>query len=359
MSYMADSIKQKTVFVGLSGGVDSSVAALRLLKQGYKVVGVFIKVWHPDWLECNWEAERLDAMRVAAHLDIPFLTCDAVEDYRRDVGEYFVREYQAGRVPNPDVMCNRYVKFGAFLRFALRNGADYIATGHYARVREDGGVFRLYKGADRNKDQSYFLWTLTQDELSKLLLPIGDTNKDDIRSEAAEAGLPTAVKKDSQGICFLGHIDIPDFLSHYTELIPGSVLDVHGNIIGTHKGALVYTLGQRHGLTINNKGTESTPHFVVAKDMASNTVIVDTAPPVVVSGSHILLESVSWTAETPKFESTVSAMVRYRQEPFMATLKEEQGKTVIYPEIEIEKPPAGQSCVLYQGDECLGGGVIG
>ena len=350
---------KKKVFVGLSGGVDSSVAALRLINQGYEVIGVFIKVWHPDWLECNWEAERLDAMRVAAHLGIPFLTCDAEEDYRRDVGEYFVREYQAGRIPNPDVMCNRYVKFGAFMRFALQNGADYIATGHYARVREDGGAFRLYKGVDRNKDQSYFLWTLTQKELSHLLLPIGDTNKEDIRKEAEKAGLPTAVKKDSQGICFLGHIDIPDFLSHYTELTPGPVMDVHGNTIGSHKGALVYTLGQRHGFIVDNKGTASTPHYVVAKDIESNTVIVDTAPPVVVSGSHIYLESVSWTAEPPKFGSEISAMVRYRQEPFTATLKEEQGKIVIYPEIEIEKPPAGQSCVLYQGDECLGGGVIG
>lgn len=359
MSLSQSKNNSKTVFVGLSGGVDSSVAALRLLQQGYKVVGVFIKVWHPDWLECNWEEERLDAMRVAAHLGIPFLTCDAEEDYRRDVGEYFVREYQAGRVPNPDVMCNRYVKFGAFMRFAIKNGADYIATGHYARVREDGGVFRLYKGVDRNKDQSYFLWTLTQNELSRLLLPIGDTNKEDIRKEAELAGLPTAVKKDSQGICFLGHIDIPDFLSHYSELSSGPVLDVHGNTIGTHKGALVYTLGQRHGFTIDNKGTASTPHFVVAKDMGSNTVIVDTTPPVVVPGSHIYLESVSWTAEPPKFDSTVSAMVRYRQEPFEAKLSLEGDKIVVYPEVEVEKPPAGQSCVLYQGDECIGGGVIG
>ncbi len=352
-------MKNKTVFVGLSGGVDSSVAAFRLLKQGYKVVGVFIKVWHPDWLECNWEEERLDAMRVAAHLGIPFLTCDAEEDYRRDVGEYFVREYQAGRVPNPDVMCNRYVKFGAFLRFALRNGADYIATGHYARVMEDEGVFRLYKGVDRNKDQSYFLWTLTQNELSHLLLPIGDTNKEDIRKEAEKAGLPTAVKKDSQGVCFLGHIDIPHFLSHYTELSSGPVLDIHGNRIGTHKGALVYTLGQRHGFIIDNKSTASAPHFVVAKDMESNTVIVDTAPPVVVPGSHIYLESVSWTAEPPKFDATVSAMSRYRQEPFIAKLALEGDEIVVYPEVEVEKPPAGQSCVLYQGDECIGGGVIG
>lgn len=349
----------KTVFVGLSGGVDSSVAALRLIKQGFNVVGVFIKVWHPDWLKCNWEEERLDAMRVAAHLGIPFLTCDAEEDYKRDVGDYFVREYKAGRVPNPDVMCNRYVKFGAFLRFALKNGADYIATGHYARVREDGGFFRLYKGVDRNKDQSYFLWTLTQNELKHLLLPIGDTNKEDIRSEAEKAGLPTAIKKDSQGICFLGHIDIPNFLSHYTTLSEGPVLDVHGNKIGTHKGALVYTLGQRHGFLIENKGIENAPHYVVAKDVESNTIIVDTAPPVVVLGSHITLESISWTSVPPTAGTPVTAMVRYRQEPFEIKLEESGETFVVYPQNEIEKPPAGQSCVLYQGDECIGGGIIG
>jgi len=224
---------------------------------------------------------------------------------------------------------------------------------------EDEGVFRLYKGVDRNKDQSYFLWTLTQNELSHLLLPIGDTNKEDIRKEAEKAGLPTAVKKDSQGVCFLGHIDIPHFLSHYTELSSGPVLDIHGNRIGTHKGALVYTLGQRHGFIIDNKSTASAPHFVVAKDMESNTVIVDTAPPVVVPGSHIYLESVSWTAEPPKFDATVSAMSRYRQEPFIAKLALEGDEIVVYPEVEVEKPPAGQSCVLYQGDECIGGGVIG
>lgn len=350
---------KKTVCVGLSGGVDSSVAALRLLQQGYKVVGVFIKVWHPDFLKCNWEAERLDAMRVAAHLGIPFMTCDAMEDYRRDVAEYFVREYKAGRVPNPDVMCNRYVKFGSFLRFALQHGADYIATGHYARVSEEGGTFKLYKGIDKNKDQSYFLWTLTQKELSHLLLPIGDTDKEDIRQEALKAGLLTAVKKDSQGICFLGHVDIADFLSHYFEISPGIVLDVHGHKIGSHKGALIYTLGQRHGLSIDNKSTDSTPHFVVAKDITSNTVVVDTVPPVVVAGSHIYLETVSWITKSPDDGEEISAMVRYRQKPFVVNIQEEGNKVLIYPQSDIEKPPAGQSCVLYQGDECLGGGVIG
>ena len=170
-------MKGKKVFVGMSGGVDSSVAALRLQKAGYDVTGVFIKVWQPDFLTCNWEQERLDAMRVAAHLGIPFLTCDAVDAYRDEVGKYFIDEYIAGRTPNPDVMCNQHVKFGAFLTFAMDHGADYIATGHYAQVREENGKYQLLRGNDTSKDQSYFLWTLTQEQLAKTLLPVGSSTK--------------------------------------------------------------------------------------------------------------------------------------------------------------------------------------
>ena len=174
-----------TVFVGLSGGVDSSVAALRLKNQGYHVVGVFIKVWHPDWLVCNWEQERLDAMRVAARLDIPFLTCDAEAAYRDDVADYFIAEYKAGRTPNPDVMCNKYVKFGRFLEFAETHGAHYVATGHYAQRLDCDGTSELHRGVDTNKDQTYFLWTLTQAQLQKTLFPVGDSPKATIRAEAA------------------------------------------------------------------------------------------------------------------------------------------------------------------------------
>lgn len=353
----------KTVFVGLSGGVDSSVAALRLIKQGHKVVGVFIKVWHPDFLRCNWEGERLDAMRAAAHLDIPFLTCDAEEEYRKGVGEYFINEYLAGRTPNPDVMCNREVKFGAFWRFARERGADFIATGHYARIakiqstKSETQTYSLLRGKDNNKDQSYFLWTLTQNDLSHTLFPVGDSNKDEIRAEAAAAGLPTAAKKDSQGICFLGHVDIPEFLSHFTDLKAGEVVDVHGEHIGTHKGALVYTLGQRHGFSIHNKETASQPHYVVAKDIATNTLVVGTEPPRVTPDTHFTLTNASWVKdEVP--EGNFSVVTRYRQKPFSAKITKTDGRVRVWPQTEIEKPSSGQSCVVYNEDECLGGGVI-
>ena len=344
----------KTVFVGLSGGVDSSVAALRLLKEGYNVVGVFIKVWHPDFLKCNWEEERLDAMRVAAHLNIPFLTCDAEEEYRTGVGEYFIKEYLEGRTPNPDVMCNKYVKFGAFLNFAKANGADFIATGHYAQVQNDNGVYKLLRGKDQSKDQSYFLWTLTQNELKHTIFPVGDTLKDDIRREAQEAGIPTAVKKDSQGICFLGQVDIPEFLSYFTKLEVGKVINTSGEQIGTHRGALVYTLGQRHGFSISNNISNVMPHYVVDRDLNENIITVDTTPPQINSNDIITLENMNWMSNTSDKLEDLTAQFRYRQTPIPVNIY----KKTLVPLIEIEKPAAGQSVVFYKGNECLGGGVI-
>lgn len=349
----------KTVFVGLSGGVDSSVAALRLLKEGYDVVGVFIKVWHPDFLVCNWEQERLDAMRVAAHLKIPFLTCDAVEAYRREVGEYFISEYQAGRTPNPDVMCNKSVKFGAFLDFARAHGVDYIATGHYAQKETKDDEYRLLRGLDAGKDQSYFLWTLTQEQLSSVLLPIGRSTKQEIRNEAEKAGIPTAQKKDSQGICFLGHVDIPSFMSNFTELIEGAVLDTEGEVIGSHSGALVYTIGQRHGFTIGNKNADGTPHYVIAKDIAENTITVAPEPPRLKADDRIELVRTNWIKHTPHEGTQLTAQFRYRQTPvpvIVTRITPEACEIVL--ESASEKPASGQSCVLYANDECMGGGII-
>ncbi len=346
------------VFVGLSGGVDSSVAALRLKKRGYDVVGVFIKVWHPDWLICNWEEERLDAMRVAAHLDIPFLTCDATAEYRDDVANYFIREYQAGRTPNPDVMCNKHVKFGAFMRFAKEHGADFIATGHYARRVEGANGPELHRGIDPNKDQSYFLWTLTKEQLAYTLLPVGDTIKDRIRAEAAAARIPTAQKKDSQGICFLGHIDIHEFLSHYIDLSDGPVLDENGAVIGTHKGAFVYTPGQRHGLAIHTEESSRDPYYVVSKDVANNTVIASRRKPNLPTESDITLTHVVLRSELTVSDS-LQAQSRYRQEPFTVQVT---GKTDTELKLSLVTPTdaavAGQSCVLYRGTECIGGGII-
>lgn len=350
--------KTQTVFVGMSGGVDSSVAALRLKKQGYSVVGVFIKVWHPDFMVCNWEQERLDAMRVAAHLEIPFMTCDAETEYRDEVAKYFIDEYKAGRTPNPDVMCNKEVKFGAFLKFAQEKGADYIATGHYAQRVNNVEIAELHRGKDTNKDQSYFLWTLTQEQLEFTLFPVGDTTKEQIRKEAEKAKIPVAEKKDSQGICFLGHVDIPEFLSHYVELKVGDVLDTSGNVIGTHQGALVYTTGQRHGFTLHNVSNDSQPHFVIARDISKNTITVDTKRALTTTSQQVQLRNVTLRKPVTDTEE-LTAQFRYRQKPFKVRLKEENDELfTLYVEENVEQPSAGQSCVVYQGSHCIGGGIV-
>jgi tRNA-specific 2-thiouridylase len=350
--------KQQTVFVGLSGGVDSSVAALRLKKQGYNVVGVFIKVWHPDFMVCNWEAERLDAMRVAAHLEIPFLTCDAEAAYRDEVAHYFISEYKAGRTPNPDVLCNKEVKFGAFLKFAKERGADFIATGHYVqRVESDYGA-TMQRGVDNNKDQSYFLWALQNDQLEFSLFPVGDSSKEIIRREATAARIPTATKKDSQGVCFLGHIDIPDFLSHYIELVPGDVLDTEGSVIGNHKSALVYTIGQRHGFSVFSKDTKRTQHYVIAKNIEANTITISNELPTTTTTTKIKL--INTVLRQPLLVGTIyEAQFRYRQTPFQIKITSiEPDSIVIEPATSVEQPAIGQSCVIYSGDLCLGGGTI-
>lgn len=352
--------KGEKVFVGMSGGVDSSVAAWRLKEQGYDVVGVFIKVWHPDFLVCNWEKERLDAMRVAAHLDIPFLTCDAEAEYRDEVAQYFISEYIAGRTPNPDVMCNKYVKFGAFLRFAKEHKADFIATGHYARrVDNSEGKPSLYRGIDDNKDQSYFLWSLTNEQLNYTLLPIGDTNKEQIRQEAEKAGIPTATKKDSQGVCFLGHIDIPEFISHYVDLKEGDVLDIVGNVIGKHKGAMVYTLGQRHGFILNTQDQNREVYYVQSKDVVNNTVTVAVKRPVLQISQDLVLQNIVLREELNAGDK-LSAQTRYRQTPFGVEIKSVTDKEMVLKitEDSTEAVASGQSCVLYLGELCLGGGII-
>ncbi len=346
--------KQKTVFVGLSGGVDSSVAAYRLKKAGYNVVGVFIKVWHPEFMVCSWEAERLDAMRVAAHLDIPFLTCDAKEAYKKNVADYFIAEYKAGRTPNPDILCNTAVKFGVFLDFAMAKGADYIATGHYVQAKDES----LYRGLDENKDQSYFLYALTKEQLSKAVFPVGNSTKDEIRREAAEAGIPTAQKSDSQGICFLGHVDIPEFLSHYTTLKEGAVLNETGETIGVHKGALVYTLGQRQGFSITDSNTARSHHYVVDKNISDNTITVASHPPVLEENETIVLKDFIFRREINSSEQ-YEVQTRYRQKPILVKSIKVSATNV---QIELldstEQPAPGQALVIYHQNECIGGGII-
>jgi len=347
----------QTVFVGLSGGVDSSVTAKRLMDQGYTVVGVFIKTWQPDFIICNWEAERLDAMRVAAHLGIQFLTCDAVDSYKNEVADYMIREYTQGRTPNPDVMCNEYVKFGTFLEFARAHGVTKVATGHYAQVRYENGAYRLYRGKDHTKDQSYFLWTLSQKQLGSILFPVGDTVKSLIRKEAETYALPTYAKEDSQGVCFLGDIDMREFLSHYITNTEGDVLDEIGKPIGKHTGALFYTIGQRQGFTITTSGTETTPHYVTKKDIVNNTLTVSPRKPEL-GTHHIILGSLNLIGAV--YNDITEAQFRYRQKPFTAEVKQHEDSHAMLTVLDthVDMPPVGQSCVFYKGDRCLGGGII-
>lgn len=354
--------RAKKVIVGMSGGVDSSVAAALLLERGYDVSGVFMKNWSdtkdPRTGECAWKEERRDAMEVAAHLGIPFETYDFEEAYRKRVVEYLYREYAAGRTPNPDVLCNSAVKFDLFLKKALASGVDAVATGHYARVEGEGERFRLLAGLDRKKDQSYFIFRLGQEELAHTLFPIGDLDKADVRAYARHAGLPTSEKKDSQGICFIGKVDLGDFLKDAIPQAPGPIETTAGEVLGTHHGIAPYTIGQRHGLGIGG----GTPYFVVAKDMQRNALIVaDGADHPALFRKTLVAGELSWVSgaeEALPFHA--EARIRYRQplqrceavpgpEPETLTVTFDVAQRAIAP---------GQFVVFYRGDEVLGGGVI-
>lgn len=352
----------KRVFVGMSGGVDSSVTAALLKEAGYAVTGVFIKTWQPDFLTCTWREEREDAMRVAAALDIGFTTLDLTEAYKRDVVDYMLAEYQAGRTPNPDVMCNRHIKFGAFFDFALREGAAYVATGHYARttVNETTGNTELRMGVDTAKDQSYFLWTLPQETLRRVLFPIGAMTKDAVRTYAAERGLHVADKKDSQGICFLGPVDMREFLKKFITVTPGPVLDTSGRVIGTHEGALLYTHGQRHGFTVTAQTPQDKPRYVVAKDSTANTITVSEIfrEPNDFDITELQLQDVHWISDPPSTEDSYTARIRYRQTPQACTVSHDGGTWIVQFVSPQKGVAPGQSCVIYADDVCCGGGII-
>jgi len=354
-----------TVFVGLSGGVDSAVSAYLLKKQDYKVVGAFIKTWQPEWMPCTWKEERRDAMRVAAHLDIPFITIDLEKEYKEGVADYMLSEYKKGRTPNPDVMCNKEVKFGAFLKKAIEMGADYVATGHYAQIGATSKLsapgLRLLKAKDEEKEQSYFLWTLKQKQLEKILFPIGHLKKPEVRKIAKKIDLPNAEKKDSQGICFIGKVGMKDFLSHYIPKQRGRVLDIKGKEIGTHDGAVFYTIGERHGFTIKEKGTDDSPLYVIEKNMKLNTLSVGTKEnlenEIGKVSREIKIADTNWINNEPKENVVYETQVRYHQKMQKAFLKKEDSAyKVIFK--EPQTGASGQSIVLYDKDTCLGGGVI-
>jgi len=346
--------EHKKVYVGMSGGVDSSLSAALLKEQGYDVTGVFIKVWQPDFIECTWRDDRRDAMRVASELDIPFVTLDLEKEYKEGVIEYMMREYEAGRTPNPDVMCNREVKFGAFWKWAKENGADYIATGHYAVTDNT----HLIMSKDQNKDQTYFLWTLTSNDLEHVLFPIGHMTKDEVRIEAEKRGLYTHAKKDSQGLCFVGTIDVKEFLIQTLGKRIGNILDEQGEIIGTHDGAIFYTIGERHGFTITKKKGDIAAQYIIAKDTEKNTITVSDVPPETKTGKEVHLDTVSFVADIPTEETVYEARARYRAPLVKVKIVKKIDGWVITPEEEGLVAVSGQSLVLYKNNRCLGGGII-
>lgn len=359
--------ERKTIFVGVSGGVDSSVSAAVLQEQGHEVVGVFIKTWQPEWIECTWRDERRDAMRVCAHLDIPFVELDLEKEYKEGVADYMIREYRAGRTPNPDVMCNREVKFGGFLKWALEHGADAVATGHYAQITDlSQGETVLLRGNDSEKDQSYFLWTLTQEQLQQVVFPVGHLPKVKVRKLARKYQLPTAVKKDSQGICFIGQIDMKDFLRHYIDEKSGEVLDKNGIVIGYHHGALFFTLGERHGFTITEKGTDDRPYYVVHKNIENNTITVEqrdikNTPRHEGQEQFVKLHAVNDTQKLFQKGFLCEAQIRYHGEVKQVTFHsyhQDTNEAIITFHAHDSTVASGQSIVFYDGDRCLGGGIV-
>lgn len=344
----------KHVYVGMSGGVDSSVTAALLKAQGYQVTGVYMKNWTQDLpgMKCPWADDLADAKRVAVQLDIPFLVFDFQKEYKQLVVDYMVDEYQAGRTPNPDIMCNQEIKFNLFLKTAIAHGADMVATGHYARTK-DGCLFT---GLDGNKDQSYFLYRVTEEALRRTLLPVGELTKPEVRAKAAELGLVTADKKDSQGICFVGTVGIKEFLQQYVRTEPGEIIDKRTHaVIGQHDGAIFYTIGQRHGLNVGG----GLPYYVVGKDMANNLVIVTTdLNDDTLWQSRVTLDHLHWINQLPDPSRSYQIRLRYRA-PLVECRIELDGERLSVQLRDAERAiTPGQSAVLYDGEHVLGGGIV-
>lgn len=391
-------MSEKTkVYVGMSGGVDSSLAAALLVEQGYNVTGVYMKNWTQDLpgMKCPWADDLADAKRVAVQLGIDFKVFDFENEYKQKVVDYMIDEYKNGRTPNPDIMCNQEVKFKLFLDTALEDGADMIATGHYARVSyinigsdnhepilsdrlragSDKGpdalsnsgcrwsdntdsslsAGELLQAVDKNKDQTYFLYRVTGEALSRTLFPIGEFTKPEVRKMAKERKLTTAAKKDSQGICFVGQVGIRDFLSLYVDQQPGKIIDKQsGKVLGHHEGAIFYTLGQRHGLELGG----GLPYYVVGKDMDKNEVYVTTdLNDGTLWKNEINLGSVHWINEAPS-EGIYQIRVRHRAPLINTSLSFNDSEVILKPDDPQRAIAPGQSVVIYDGDVCLGGGIV-
>lgn len=354
----------KRVVVGMSGGVDSSVAAYLLKEQGYEVQCIFMKNWEDDDDEfyCSSEEDFSDAVQVCDLLDLPLHSVNFSKEYRENVFSYFLKEYKSGRTPNPDVLCNKEIKFKFFMEYVLKLGADSIATGHYARINKSTDGFQLLKGIDINKDQSYFLYLLGQKELSKTLFPIGEMTKSEVRELANKINLPNSDKKDSTGICFIGERDFKAFLKQYLPVQPGNIITANGKIVGKHDGLMYYTLGQRKGIGVGGgHGTTEEPWYVVKKDLANNQLIIGQGHdhPDLYS-KNIKAGQLHWITSAPsKIPLDCTAKIRYRQKDQTCTITAiENGIANIKFSENQFAPTPGQSTVFYDGEQCLGGGII-
>lgn len=348
----------KTVVVGMSGGVDSSLTAALLQEQGYAVIGVYMKNWSEPIKgveHCPWIQDQLDARMVAQQLNIPFYTVDFEDEYKQFVIDSFIADYKVGRTPNPDILCNQFIKFDFFYKYAKSLGADFVATGHYARVEEG----RLLKGVDPKKDQSYFLWAINKDVLPEVLFPLGSMTKDEVRQEAEKRGLVTAAKKDSQGICFIGQADVRDFLSHYFAPNEGNVLDQSGAVVGQHRGAVFYTIGQRAGISdIQWPDPTARPTlYVLSVNTQDNTITIGEETDLYASA--LVADGVHWFGDVPAPGTHVSAKIRYGQSATPCVILETGTETV---RVAFDAPQRaitpGQSLVLYNGEAVIGGGII-
>ena len=353
-------MSSKRVVIGLSGGVDSSVAALLLKEQGYEPIGLFLRNWHEEdeCGRCTADDDFADVRRVADKLGIDYYAEDFSEEYLDRVFKGFVEEYKKGRTPNPDVLCNREIKFDAFASFARTLGASYVATGHYADLSHEGGRHRLFRSRDENKDQTYFLNQVTEEQIANAIFPLGALEKGEVRAIAKKAGLPVWEKKDSTGICFIGERNFRAFLSQYIPMQKGEIVTTEGKVVGEHEGVFYYTLGQRKGLGVGGGGNGE-PWFVVAKDVLNNRLIVTQGETDLLYSSALTVDHFHFIADRlPEGESRVLARIRHRQ-PLQKATALVQGDRVQVTFDEAQRAVAeGQYCVLYDERVCLGGGVI-
>ncbi len=354
---------KERIVVGMSGGVDSAVAALILKEQGYDVIGVFMKNW--DEVDengiCSADEDYTYVRQVCDKIGIPYYSVNFVKEYEQRVFTYFLDEYTKGRTPNPDVMCNKEIKFAAFLNFAMKLDAKFLATGHYARIGNQNGKYQLLRGKDKNKDQSYFLYTLGQEQLSRAMFPVGDIGKKEVRSIAREAGLPNAERRDSTGICFIGERDFKKFLMTYIPAQPGDMVDVVSNkVVGKHDGLMFHTLGQRKGLGIGGMNTGSDlPWFAVEKDLARNVLLVAQGEHPMMYSDMCVLTDLSWTSgEAPLGTFKCTVKTRYRQADIDCKVKVSGDTSEVYFDKPVRAVTPGQHAVFYDGEICLGGGVI-